>query len=457
MNRFDDQFMHGSFCWFTGVVEDRFDPEEMNRVRVRCFGYHSEDRAMIKTEDLPWATVMMPVTASGTSGIGDSPHGLMEGSWVVGFFRDGNSAQDPIIMGTIATKSSARDKSLGFTGNNYPKGEYVDQSDVNFSGRESTYKVGPSFQERGGDALLFPTIWTASPPRVSTVAPDKDDSYYERKTWTEKPPLNGHVPEYPYNKVNETESGHVFEVDDTPGSERTLRMHTSGSYEEIYNDGTRQVKIVGDDYEIILKDKNMRIKGNLNITVDGDMRQRVKGNYHLEVEGDYTENIKGSLQQSILGNHEFEIARNRSGNIGIDDTCLVNNNRTRNVVVDDLITVSGNHSNNTAGNMSLVAYGDTNVFSGGKYSQTCVSDHAIAVGGNAIFGVVGTLTETLDQSVTSTIGGTHTITSPTADITYNAGEITVATITHTGHKHTQPDTGADATTQGDTGSPKGST
>ena len=62
-------FVGGEFSWFTGVVEDRLDPLEMNRVRVRCFGYHSENRSDIETEALPWATVMMPTTSSGTSGI----------------------------------------------------------------------------------------------------------------------------------------------------------------------------------------------------------------------------------------------------------------------------------------------------------------------------------------------------------------------------------------------------
>jgi len=261
MNRFDDQFMHAGFCWFTGVVEDRFDPEEMNRVKVRCFGYHSENTAAIDTDDLPWATVMMPTTASGTSGIGDTPHGLMEGSWVVGFFRDGQSAQDPIIMGTIAAKSSDRNKNLGFTAEEYPRGEYIDKSDVNFSAREGSYKEGPSFQERENKNIQ--PVPTAAPAKISTVAPDQPDSYYETQTWSERQALNEHEPAYPYNKVNETEGGHVFEIDDTPGFERTMSMHSSGSYEEIYNDGTRQVKIVGDDYEIYLKNKNMHIKGNL--------------------------------------------------------------------------------------------------------------------------------------------------------------------------------------------------
>ena len=45
------------FVWFTGVVEDRNDPDKLGRVRVRCLGFHTEDLVDIPTADLPWATV----------------------------------------------------------------------------------------------------------------------------------------------------------------------------------------------------------------------------------------------------------------------------------------------------------------------------------------------------------------------------------------------------------------
>ena len=32
------------FIWFAGVVEDRQDPLKLGRVRVRCLGYHTEDK-----------------------------------------------------------------------------------------------------------------------------------------------------------------------------------------------------------------------------------------------------------------------------------------------------------------------------------------------------------------------------------------------------------------------------
>ena len=92
---------HDGFIWFIGVVEDRDDPTKTGRVRVRCLGYHTDDKTALPTSDLPWASVMLPITSSGISGIGQTPLGLVEGSWVIGFFKDGQSSQEPIILGSL--------------------------------------------------------------------------------------------------------------------------------------------------------------------------------------------------------------------------------------------------------------------------------------------------------------------------------------------------------------------
>ena len=101
-SRNQDQYKNGLFTWFIGSVEDINDPEGLNRVRVRAYGYY--DSKTIKTADLPFATVMMPVTSASIQGNGGNHH-LEKGSWVVGFFRDGPSAQDPVVIGSIATQT----------------------------------------------------------------------------------------------------------------------------------------------------------------------------------------------------------------------------------------------------------------------------------------------------------------------------------------------------------------
>jgi len=102
IKRSDDQYIDGLFTWFTGKIEDINDPENLNRVKVRCFGFYDDS---IAVDNLPWATVMMPVTSASIQGNGGNHH-LEIGSWVVGFFRDGPSAQDPMVMGSIATQTN---------------------------------------------------------------------------------------------------------------------------------------------------------------------------------------------------------------------------------------------------------------------------------------------------------------------------------------------------------------
>lgn len=101
-------FNKDGFNWWIGVVEDRMDPEKMGRVRVRIFGYHTDDKSYLPTKDLPWAVPIQPITSAAISGIGSSPLGPVEGTWVVGFFLDGEDCQQPAIFGTIATKAAKK-------------------------------------------------------------------------------------------------------------------------------------------------------------------------------------------------------------------------------------------------------------------------------------------------------------------------------------------------------------
>jgi len=90
------------FAWFFGVVEDRNDPKKIGRVKVRIFGYHSPNKKELPKKDLPWAMPIQGITSAGSDGIGASPTGLKEGSWVFGFFADSGSYQVPMILGSLS-------------------------------------------------------------------------------------------------------------------------------------------------------------------------------------------------------------------------------------------------------------------------------------------------------------------------------------------------------------------
>lgn len=71
------------------------------RYKVRIMGYHTADLNALSDDELPWATVMYPVTA-GAGGAGASSSAqLRQGNFVFGFFIDGEDAQQPVIMGVL--------------------------------------------------------------------------------------------------------------------------------------------------------------------------------------------------------------------------------------------------------------------------------------------------------------------------------------------------------------------
>lgn len=85
--------------WFTGIIEDCDNVNK--RVRVRMFGLHSFESDSngspeILTTDLPWSTLLLPVTS--TSSYTNNINDLL-GSWAFGFFRDGADMQDSVVIG----------------------------------------------------------------------------------------------------------------------------------------------------------------------------------------------------------------------------------------------------------------------------------------------------------------------------------------------------------------------
>jgi hypothetical protein len=275
MNRNSDAFKGGNFCWFTGVVEDINDSEKLGRVRVRAFGYHTESLVDIKTDALPWATVMGPTNSANISGIGTTTHGLVNGSWVVGFFRDGPSAQDPIIMGTVGSTYEEKPKNkTGFSdpSETYPK----------LQGTESTY-VDTNLLARG----------------TNTITRELD-------TVTEEPATK-YAAVYPNNKVTQTTSGHIIEIDDTPGAERINVRHRSGTFVEIHPNGD-VVQNNGNRFQITTGNDNVHITGVCNLTIDQDCNTTILGDWNIDVTGNKNETIGGNVTEDVGGSVNETVA-----------------------------------------------------------------------------------------------------------------------------------------------------
>ena len=81
-----NQIGSDGFSWWIGQIESdkKGDFKESGRYRVRIVGYHPQSCDVVNTEDLPWASTMMPVTnphtPGGSTSISDQ---LGPGVWVV--------------------------------------------------------------------------------------------------------------------------------------------------------------------------------------------------------------------------------------------------------------------------------------------------------------------------------------------------------------------------------------
>ena len=287
------------FSWFIGVVEDRNDPKKASRVRVRCLGYHTTDIQEIPTEDLPWATVMMPVTAGANSGIGMSPHFLIEGTWVVGFFRD-PAKQEPVIMGalpgmnttspsefTIASSSETggQSKGGGFKDPNgkYPTELYLDIADTNLLAQEA-FDTHPSKSIK-----------------------DAKDSWSTASGSAEQPASTQSSAKYPTNHVFETESGHYVEFDDTAGNERIHLFHKKGTFIEIDSAGNVIIKTVGNVTNIVAGNMDTYVKGNYSVSAGGNIDIYAKGNLTEKVDGNVKITVKGNVESAITGSLTEEV------------------------------------------------------------------------------------------------------------------------------------------------------
>ena len=71
------------------------------RYRVRIMGYHTANKTELPDDELPFASLMYPVTAGGGNLGASQSSNITEGTFVFGFFLDGEDAQQPVIMGCI--------------------------------------------------------------------------------------------------------------------------------------------------------------------------------------------------------------------------------------------------------------------------------------------------------------------------------------------------------------------
>jgi len=322
------------FIWWIGFVESRQDPLKLGRCKVRCVGWHSDNKMLLPTDALPWAMPLNPINNLDT-------YAPKEGDMLFGFFADGENAQEPIMLGGIPNiplkraniqeaysdprtaeelaKAPRPPKSKNYKKDGsgiviserdkaplYPRAEEMSEFDYESShiDEPTTFRIA-----RNDPEYMSKTFIQERKDNVVKSIPTVNSKWDEPET--------KYNTKYPYNNVRETESGHIVEYDDTPGYERVHHAHRNGSFQEWFPDGDKVEKITKSRYQIIMKDDHVYIMGKCNITVQGeaevyvqkDAYVKVDGNVDVKVGGNYNERVDGTYTVESGGNMSFTAPR----------------------------------------------------------------------------------------------------------------------------------------------------
>lgn len=158
--------------------------------------------------------------------------------------------------------------------------------------------------------------------------------------------------QYPYNKITETESGHIMEFDDTPENERIHLYHRKGTYLEVDPNGSQVNRIVGDGYQIIDRNGYIYIAGAANVTIGGNCNVLIQADANIDITGDSNINVGGAVKLNSAGDMAINAGGEllvKAANIKIDSGADFN------------VTAAGANNLTSGGNLELNAGGAANL------------------------------------------------------------------------------------------------
>ena len=171
--------------------------------------------------------------------------------------------------------------------------------------------------------------------------------------------------EYPYNKVTQTESGHIIEMDDTPGAERIQIYHRSGTFVEIDANGTVVKRTKGSSYEIIDRNGYISVNGDASVSVKGSIKVYIGGDADIEVEGDVNLNCFNDITMQAAGRVDISATEEinlHSANINIEADIDLNVKSDR----DSYYTAGGSMHHKSNGIMYSQTLSNYNILAGGS-------------------------------------------------------------------------------------------
>lgn len=238
----------------------------------------------------------------------------------------------------------------------------------------------------------------ASSPVAKNALRKKDVPKAGRHGGSWSQPESPYAAQYPYNKVNASESGHVHEIDDTPGAERIHTAHKAGTFTEIGPDGTQVTRIVGDGYTIVDSNGYVLIEGRANVHVAGECNVMIMGDANLTMNGKVNMDVHNDFNLNVAGHFGLSVG----GGIFIrNDGVFSHENKG-----DMQIHGASNFNSTIDGTHNLTASG---------YKVTSKGDYHVKVAGISYHTSVGNINQDTDGSIMSKAAatidsksGTHT-------------------------------------------------
>jgi hypothetical protein len=124
---------------------------------------------------------------------------------------------------------------------------------------------------------------------------------------------------YPLYYSHKTRSGHVFQMDDSPGAESVTVQHRSGSSFQMMPDGAVVFTSKKGKYEVTFGESRMVVTGAMDTVVQGGGSLRVEGDYDMTVMGNVNQTVKGdynmtakNMNMAIRGNADMAVKGNQT-------------------------------------------------------------------------------------------------------------------------------------------------
>lgn len=132
------------------------------------------------------------------------------------------------------------------------------------------------------------------------AGPNRDNPEYTPTPETQynniSEPIVAGRAEYPWNQAHESRSGHLIEIDDTPGSERLHWYHRTGTYTEMQPEGDHVTKSVKDKYVFVNQNDFWDVGGDQTTKIAGTMLEKIGSTKTTKVGSTYFIEAPESLQ-----------------------------------------------------------------------------------------------------------------------------------------------------------------